>query len=125
MANNLETYFQIYQRESMQFYINSDPPFDYSDQLVNIIIKNTDDTREDNVEAIINKTKLLSLSNIGSQDYNDAKNGIIKINLDSTETNVDATEYKFMIQITDNNNTTANVLVSGILKVLDNNLKKI
>lgn len=117
--------FSIYQREGIQFYIQSDPPVNYSNQLVNIIVKNTDDTLNDNTKAIINKNVLLSLSNLGQEDFDNAVNGIIKINLDSNETNIDCTDYKLMIQITDSNNITANVLVCGLLKVKDNYLKRL
>ena len=117
--------FTIYQRESLQFYIQSDPPIDYSDQLINIIIKNTDDTLNDNTKSIINKTIALTLSNLGQSVYDDTKNGIIVINLDSNDTNIDCTDYKVMIQITDLNNITANVLASGLLKVKDNYLKRV
>jgi len=117
--------FTIYQREPIQFYLQSDPAVDYSNQLVNIIVKNTDDTLNDNTKAIINKTVALTLANLGQTDFDNTKIGIIKINLDSNETNIDCTDYKVMIQITDNTNTVANILVSGMLKVKDNYLKKV
>lgn len=116
---------EIYQREAMQFYLESTPAVDYEGQYVNVIIKKTNDTSQNNDSALINKTKQLTEANLSPEDFEDCKNGIIKINLDSTETNLQPNDYKVMIQITDTTNTTANILSDGLLKIKDNYLKKV
>lgn len=117
--------FEIYQRESLQFLIQSEPPVNYQDKLLNIIVKKINDTNNNNTEAIINRTTLLNSINLSQEDYDNALIGIIKVNIDSTETNIKATDYKVMIQITDDNDNYSLVLCHGTLKVKDNYLKKV